>query len=82
MPPISREDLIAETMITAGRLSREGDKANTGRALELACRLGWKGPESKNWCLTMLAVIPSSFLRRALFRVQMHFRGGVAPASR
>jgi glycosyltransferase involved in cell wall biosynthesis len=75
-PPIPREDLISEAVITAERLYREGDSPNADRALDLACRLGWKGPESQHPVLAILAKLRSKHLRKALFLMQVAKRQG------
>lgn len=80
-PPIPREDLINEAVATAGRLYREADRTNVDRALDLACRLGWKGPKSKQPAIKALAKLPSKRVRKLLFRLQMKLRGGAALAA-
>jgi glycosyltransferase involved in cell wall biosynthesis len=74
VPRIPAEDLVNETLIIATRLNAEGDKSNVGRALDLACRLGWRGPESGHPLVACLARIPSKRLRKALFRLQGRVR--------
>lgn len=76
VPRIPASDLLGEVIINATRLSREGDAENVDRALDLACRLGWKGPESGHPVLATLARLPSRRLRKALFGLQMRARGG------
>ena len=76
VPRVPAEDLASEAAINAAKLYAEGDKANAGRALDLACRLGWKGPESGHPVLVALAKIPSKRMRKALFGLQMRARGG------
>jgi glycosyltransferase involved in cell wall biosynthesis len=76
VPRIDAEDLVNEAVINASRLYREGDKANAMRALDLACRFGWKGPESRNPLLAALAEVPSRRLRKLLFLMQAAKRQG------
>jgi glycosyltransferase involved in cell wall biosynthesis len=76
VPRIPAADLVNEAVINAMRLHREGDTANADRALELACRQGWKGPESRHPMLAALAKVPSKRMRKALFALQMRVRGG------
>jgi glycosyltransferase involved in cell wall biosynthesis len=76
VPRIPAADLVNEAVINAMRLHRDGDTANADRALELACRLGWKGPESRHPVLAALAKVPSKRMRKALFALQMRVRGG------
>lgn len=75
VPRIPANDLANEAVINATRLYHEGDKANADRALELALRLGWKGPESRHPLLGALAKIPSKRMRKVLFAMQMKARG-------
>lgn len=74
VPRIPAEDLVKEVVLNATRLYREGDKANAMRALDLACRLGWKGPTSGHPVLAALAKLPSKRLRKLLFGLQMRAR--------
>ncbi len=76
VPRIDAKDLVSEAVINASRLYREGDKANAMRALDLACRFGWKGPESRHPVLAGVAKVPSRRLRKLLFGLQMRVRGG------
>jgi GT2 family glycosyltransferase len=74
VPRVPAEDLVKEVVLNATRLYREGDKSNAGRALDLACRLGWKGPTSGHPVLALLAKLPSARLRKLLFGLQMRAR--------
>jgi glycosyltransferase involved in cell wall biosynthesis len=76
VPQIPAPDLLAEVLLNARNLLLEGDRDNASRALDLAGRLGWKGPESKNAMLAALAMIPWPQLRKALFARQVKARGG------
>jgi glycosyltransferase involved in cell wall biosynthesis len=78
VPRVPAEDLVHEVIINATRLYAEGDKSNAGRALDLACRFGWKGPESRNLFLSALWKVPSKRFRKALFATQMAKRKGGA----
>ena len=71
VPRIPAQDLVHEAIVNATRLYSEGDTRNAGRALDLACRLGWKGPETRNAALAALWKIPLVRLRKALFGLQM-----------
>ena len=75
VPRIPAADLLGEVLLNARNLLLEGDRANANRALDLASRLGWKGPESKNAMLAVLGKIPSPQLRKALFAWQVKARG-------
>lgn len=74
LPKIPKEDLLAEVLLNARNLIMEGDQANANRALDLASRLGWEGPESKHPFLAALGKIPSARLRRSLFAWQVMAR--------
>ena len=74
VPQIPAPNLLAEVLLNAQNLLLEGDRDNANRALDLASRLGWKGPESKNAMLAALARIPSPQLRKALFAWQVMAR--------
>jgi glycosyltransferase involved in cell wall biosynthesis len=75
LPQITAADLLAEVLVNARNLLLEGDRDNANRALDLASRLGWKGPESGNPLISLLAKVPSLGLRRALFAMQVNARG-------
>jgi len=75
VPQIPAPDLLAEVLLNARNLLLEGDRDNASRALDLASRLGWKGPESRNAVLAALAMIPSPQLRKELFARQVKARG-------
>lgn len=75
VPRITAADLVRESVLVATLLLREGDKANANRALDLACSLGWKGPETKSALLAALWKIPSKRVKKALFGLQMAKRG-------
>jgi len=75
VPRIPAPDLLAEALLNARNLLLEGDRDNASRALDLASRLGWKGPESRNAVLAALAMIPSPQLRKELFARQVKARG-------
>jgi glycosyltransferase involved in cell wall biosynthesis len=74
VPRIPAADLVHETIVNATRLYNEEDAKNANRALDLACHLGWKGPESRNPLLGALWKVPSKRLRKTLFRLQMSKR--------
>jgi len=74
LPQVPAADLLAEVLVNARNLLLEGDRDNANRALDLASRLGWKGPESKNAILAALAMIPSPQLRKELFSRQVRAR--------
>jgi GT2 family glycosyltransferase len=78
VPRIPAQDLVEELVLNATRLYREGDKSNAMRALDLAGRLGWKGPQSRHPALALLAKLPSARLRKMLFAVQARARGSIA----
>jgi len=75
VPRVPAVELIRESVFVATLLWKEGDRANFSRALELACRLGWEGPDSRNYFLSSLAKIPSKSLRKLLYAAQLRFRG-------
>jgi glycosyltransferase involved in cell wall biosynthesis len=74
VPQIPQPDLLSEVLLNARNLVLEGDRANANRALDLASRLGWTGPESGNPFVTLLAKVPSLELRKALFVMQVKAR--------
>ncbi|MEY3481356.1 MAG: hypothetical protein RIQ71_2131 [Verrucomicrobiota bacterium] len=74
VPRIPAADLLGEVLLNARNLVLEGDDANAGRALDLAMRLGWQGPESKHPLLAVLGKIPSKRLRKQLFSRQVRAR--------
>jgi glycosyltransferase involved in cell wall biosynthesis len=74
VPRIPAKDLANEVVTIAIKLYAAGDEANAGRALDLACQLGWQGPESKHPVLATLAKLPSRRMRKALFALQMRAR--------
>ena len=78
VPRVSREDVRKEIVFVAALLAKEGDSQNLDRALDLAIRLGWRGPESGHPLLAFLAKLPSARLRKMLFSAQMRARGGGA----
>lgn len=75
VPRISKQDLRAEVVRAAANLYAHGDKASANDALDMAGKLGWKGPESRHFALAALAKLPSTRFRKALFRLQMRARG-------
>ena len=75
VPTISSADLCSEVIRAATNLYAEGDKHSADEALDLACELGWQGPQSRHPGLATLAKLPSKRLRKALFNVQMQARG-------
>jgi len=77
VPRIPRQDLLGEVLLNARNLVLEGDDANAERALDLAMRLGWQGPESKHPVLAVMGKIPSKRLRKQLFARQVKKRAGV-----
>ena len=76
VPQIPKADLLSEVLLNARNLLTEGDRLNAKRALDLASRLGWTGPESSNPLIALLAKVPSLGLRRALFAMQVKARRG------
>lgn len=74
VPRISREALLAEVLVNASNLHEEGDGTAFRRAIDLAFRLGWNGPESGSAPMRMLAGLPSKFLKRTLFAAQLRAR--------
>jgi glycosyltransferase involved in cell wall biosynthesis len=78
VPRVSREDVMKEAIFAATLLAKEGDSQTLDRALDLAIRLGWRGPESGHPLLAFLAKLPSARLRKILFSAQMRARGGGA----
>ncbi len=77
VPQIPTPDLLAEVLLNAKNLVTEGDRANANRALNLANRLGWAGPESGNPLISLLAKVPSLELRKLLFAMQVKARSKV-----
>jgi glycosyltransferase involved in cell wall biosynthesis len=75
LPKIPKEDLLAEVLLNAKNLIMEGDQGNANHALDLASRLGWRGPESNHPLLAALGKIPSARLRKSLFGWQVKARG-------
>ena len=75
LPSIDVRDLIGVVMQTAAGLHQEGDFSGLDEALNLALRLGWKGPESGHPLLQGLRKIPFPGWRKLLFRLQMSRRG-------
>lgn len=82
VPQMPQADLLEEVLSNARNLLAEGDRKNANRALDLAIRLGWEGPESRNVVLSVLAKIPSSRLRKGLFGVQLKVREAGSVVSR
>lgn len=78
VPRISPEALCAEVIRAATNLHGEGDSEAAARGLDLALKLGWKGPESRHPVLAALARVPCGRLRKLLFALQMRARGGSA----
>ena len=74
LPKIPKEDLLAEVLLNAKNLLLEGDRDNANRALDLASRLGWRGPESNHPLVAALGKIPSPQVRKALFAWQVKAR--------
>lgn len=58
------------------RLHQKGDARASREAFDLACGLGWQGPQSRHPLLATLAKLPSKRLRKALFLMQAAKRGG------
>ena len=75
VPQIPAQELLQEVLLNARNLFAEGDCANGNRALDLAGRLGWRGPESGNIIMAGLAKVPCDRLRKALFAMQGKARG-------
>ena len=77
VPRIPKADLLSEVLLNARNLLAEGDRPNAKRALDMAGRLGWRGPESSNPLLSLLAKVPSLELRKVLFAMQVKARSKV-----
>jgi glycosyltransferase involved in cell wall biosynthesis len=77
LPQIPKADLLSEVLLNARNLVLEGDRGNAKRALGLASRLGWAGPESGNPLISLLAKVPSLELRKLLFAMQVKSRSKV-----
>jgi len=75
VPRLPAKDLTDQLILTATRLFMEGDKQNCDKALDLALRHGWLGPESNHLLMKALSRIPSQKWRKTLFFMQMRARG-------
>ena len=77
VPRIPKADLLSEVLLNARNLLAEGDRPNAKRALDLAGRLGWAGPESGHPLISLLVKVPSLELRKLLFAMQVKARSKV-----
>ena len=77
VPRIPKADLLSEVLLNARNLLAEGDRPNAKRALDLAGRLGWAGPESGHPLISLLVKVPSLELRKLLFAMQAKARSKV-----
>jgi len=73
-PPIDARDLIGEVMQTAAGLYQEGDFSAVDEALNLALRLGWKGPDSGHAGIKILNYLPFPWLKKMAFLKQRERR--------
>jgi GT2 family glycosyltransferase len=74
VPAIPAVDLLSEIIKTATWLNEEGDSGGVNECLNLAHKMGWKGPDTRNRFLALLGKIPLLSLRKKLFLMQMSIR--------
>jgi GT2 family glycosyltransferase len=71
VPTIPAIDLLTEIIKTATWLNEEGDSNGVNESLNLALKMGWKGPVTKNFILAFLNIIPFSYWKKILFFLQI-----------